>query len=214
MTVKEALSARRSVRAYKPDRIDAAVLAEILGAAERAPSWANTQPWQVFVAQGETLGRIRAAYLENYRDKVPGHPEVERPAQWTEETKRRQKALRPGMARDCGEAADQFAELNNRLFDAPAVIYVCVEKALSHWSLFDLGSYCQSIMLLAPAYGLATIPAITTVNFPDVLHRELDIPDTLSVAIGVAIGYADTGNAINNFRSEREDINSVVKYLE
>ena len=79
------------------------------------------------------------------------------------------------MLRDCGSAVDQFGILNQTMFNAPAVIYICMDKILSEWSLYDIGAFSQSIMLAAVEQGLSTIPAITLMLYPDVLRRELKI---------------------------------------
>ena len=51
-SVTEALTTRRTIRAFKPDRIDRDLLVKILEPALHAPSWANTQPWEIVVAAG------------------------------------------------------------------------------------------------------------------------------------------------------------------
>ena len=65
MDVVDALSTRFTVRAFKPDPIDRHTLEKVMEAALRAPSWANTQPWEIYVAGGEVLNRLRKAYLAN-----------------------------------------------------------------------------------------------------------------------------------------------------
>jgi hypothetical protein len=60
---------------------------------------------------------------------------VPRPTQWPESAKKRTKQLRPDMVRDCGGDADQFGMLNQTMFNAPAVIYICMDKTLTEWSL-------------------------------------------------------------------------------
>jgi len=52
LSVQNALKDRRTTRAFKPDRINRGVIAKILEPALHAPSWANTQPWEIFVAAG------------------------------------------------------------------------------------------------------------------------------------------------------------------
>ncbi|NLT40506.1 MAG: hypothetical protein GXX89_08610 [Clostridiales bacterium] len=213
MTVKEALYARRSTRAFLSKSVEEEKLRAVLEAAVRTPSWANSQPWEVFVATGDTLERIKKGYSEKYAQKAEAAPETPRPQAWSEAAKRRQKQLRPDMLRDCGSAVDQFGILNQTMFNAPAVIYICMDKILSEWSLYDIGAFSQSIMLAAVEQGLSTIPAITLMLYPDVLRRELKIPDNLKLTIGIAIGYADKENAINNFVSARDPISETVHFL-
>jgi nitroreductase len=212
MNVSEAIKARRSMRAFKPDPVDRNTLTTILQTALHTPSWANSQPWEVFVAEGEALKRIREGFAKCYAEQVKAEPEVSRPTEWTDAAKKRQQGLHPDMVRDCGEACNQFGPLNQRLFDAPAVIYLCVDKLLSHWSLYDIGAFTQSVMLMATEHGLGTIPAVTTVNYPEVLRKELSIPENLKVVIGIAIGHVDESNGINNFHSARSPLEEVVRF--
>ena len=214
MNVKEALDARHSTRAFLPKPVEKEKMNAILEAAVRTPSWANSQPWEVFVATGDTLNRIKSSYKQKYADKATATPETPRPATWSEAAKKRQQQLHPDMVRDCGDAVAQFGVLNQSMFNAPAVVYICMDKVLSQWSLYDIGAYSQSVMLAAIEQGLATIPAITLMHYPDVLRRELNIPDNLQLTIGIAIGYADKDNKINNFISSRSPLSETVHYFE
>ena len=210
MKVIEALNARHATRAFLSEPVEKEKLMAVLEAASRTPSWANSQPWETFVATGETLNRIRAGYKQKYAEQAQPAPETPRPARWSEAAKRRQQQLHPGMVRDCGEDAGQFGALNQEMFHAPAVIYICMDKVLSEWSLYDIGAYAQSVMLAAVELGLSTIPAITLMLYPDVLRRELEIPDDLKLTIGIAIGYADKERGINKFVSDRSPIHENV----
>jgi nitroreductase len=51
MDVITALKERRSIRKYKPDAITDMDLAEVLEAVRWAPSWANTQCWELIVVK-------------------------------------------------------------------------------------------------------------------------------------------------------------------
>ena len=44
--------------------------------ATHSPSWANTQPWEIFIAGGEVLEKIRRAYMENFAKDVPRDPDI------------------------------------------------------------------------------------------------------------------------------------------
>ena len=56
MDVIEAIGKRKSVRAFTPDPVSLDMLKEIVEQALRAPSWANTQPWEFAVVTGP-MGR-------------------------------------------------------------------------------------------------------------------------------------------------------------
>ena len=79
MTVKEALYARRSTRAFLSKSVEEEKLRAVLEAAVRTPSWANSQPWEVFVATGDTLERIKKGYSEKYAQKAEAAPETPDP---------------------------------------------------------------------------------------------------------------------------------------
>lgn len=210
MNVSEALQTRRSCRAFKPDPVDRGTLLAILNDALHAPSWANTQPWEIFVAGGQVLKEINQAYWENHRNNIPKSPDLPRPEGWPEFINERRKELFAGMVLSAGEAAKKFGELNQNFFHAPTVIYLCMDKSLTPWSVFDLGSLSQSIMLAAVEHGLGTMPAVTLIDYPEILRGKLDIPSDLSIIFGIAIGYEDHQHPINKFKSIRRPVSEVV----
>jgi hypothetical protein len=112
------------------------------------------------------------------------------------------------MEKSCGASVEQFAALNQNMFNAPAVIYVCIDKALSEWSLYDIGAYSQTFMLAALEQGLSTIPAITLTLYSDafIVRRELKILNNLKITIGIAVGYADRENGINKTGSTNSSV--------
>ncbi len=214
MNVIEAITSRRSARAFLSQPVEKDKLDAVLAAAVRTPSWANTQPWEIFVAAGKTLERIKQGYQHKYAEKAPIAPETPLPAKWSEAAQERTRQIHPDMARDCGGAVEQFGALNQTMFNAPVVVYLCMDKVLSEWSLYDIGAYSQSFMLAALEQGLATIPAITLVLYPDILRRELKIPDNLKITIGIAAGYADKEHGINKFVSARSPLTETVRFYE
>ncbi len=89
MNVSDALVSRYSVRAFRPDPIERELLLEIMKSAIHAPSWANTQPWEVFVAGGESLDRLRRGYTSRFDESAPPDPELSIPKEWPPSLKRR-----------------------------------------------------------------------------------------------------------------------------
>jgi nitroreductase len=211
MDVKEALEKRHSVRAFRPDPVEPEKLRTILQNSLRTPSWANSQPWEVYVATGATLERIKQGFKDAYESKTKVTQDIPRPKEWSEKAKARQMQLNPDMARDCGDSVKEFGHLNQVQFNAPAVIYIGMDKVLGEWSLYDIGAFTQSVMLSAVEEGLDTIPAIQLVNYPEVIRAQLDIPEDILITIGIAIGYSDTEHGINKFHSARDPFDSVVK---
>ena len=121
---------------------------------------------------------------------------------------KREEAL--GIARDDKAGRESMRAANYRFFNAPIVIYICMDRTLTPWSVFDLGLLAQSIMLAAEENGLDTAPAVMLVSYPDLIRAELGIPDTLSIIFGIALGFGDHKDPANKFRSLRRPLSEVM----
>ncbi len=74
MHVRDALERRMTIRAFKPDPVPRQTVLDIMADAARTPSWADSQPWEVWVAGGEVVERLRAAFVRAFEEGVPGDP--------------------------------------------------------------------------------------------------------------------------------------------
>jgi nitroreductase len=214
MQVTEALHARHSVRAFAATPVAREHIEALVAAAARTPSWANTQPWEVFVVSGSTLERIREGFAASREAELRPAPEVPRPATWSEAAKARLKELNDTQRAEHPEAFQDFLQLNREFFHAPVVVFLAVDDHFSEWGLYDIGAWSQSFMLAATEQGLGTIPAVQLVIYPQVIRQELDLPDNLRLVIGIALGYADTGHDINNYQSRRSPLSETVRYYD
>lgn len=218
MDVIEALNSRHSVRAYKPEPVGKDTLSDIFAAAARTPSWANTQPWEIFVAGGEVLEKIRSDYAAAFLSGAPREPHLPMPTEWPYAMQQRMAELLGGRVKALGLEEDEesvtraFAKLNQNLFGAPVVCYLCMDRSLTPWSIYDIGAFSQSLMLAAQQFGIASIPAFNLVAFPEILHRKLEIPEKLMILMGIALGYEDTGDRQNQYRSRRRSVEDMVKF--
>ena len=86
-----------------------------------------------------------------------------------------------------------------------------MDESLSEWSIFNLGSLSQSIMLAAQGDGVDTAPAVNLVAYPRIIRKEMEIPDNLTVVFGIAMGYSDRKSPQNTFRSKRRPLDEVVR---
>lgn len=219
MNVTDALNSRRSVRAYKSDPVSKETLLKIMTAATKAPSWADTQPWEIFVAGGEPLDRLRAGYQQRFEQGLPGQQEFPRPAQWPEALQQRMaqnaahRQSMMGVDPNDEEVRKASMRRNYTFFGAPAVIYLCMDKTLTPWSIFDMGILAQSLMLAAEDLGVSSIPAFSLVAFPDLIRSELKIPDDLLILFGIALGYEDTNDIVNKPRSLRRSVEDVIRLV-
>jgi nitroreductase len=105
-----------------------------------------------------------------------------------------------------------YREIGGRLFRAPVLVIMCMDRRLSTWSAIDFGLLSQTIMLAAEGYGVDSIVAQAFVSYPDILRKELGIPDSLQIVTGIGLGYANPKSIINTYRSPRRALQEVVTF--
>lgn len=64
-------------------------------------------------------------------------------------------------------------------------------------------------MLAAQEYDVQSIPAVAYVNHPDVVRRELEIPENKLIVFGIGLGYENKENPINRVQTKRKGLNEV-----
>jgi nitroreductase len=220
MDIAEAIDQRKSIRAFKSDPVSRDTLREIMELALRAPSWGNTQPWEFAVVTNRKLEEIKQAFVEK-ADEEP-NPDIRRPREFPQPHDTRYRALGrrilevKGIDRADKEERRRWNLQGLRLFGAPCVIYICIDRSLywqgdtlNIWPLFDCGLVVENIMLLATRHGLGTVPQIQAVVYPDVVRRVLEMPDSKLIVLGIAVGYPDWDDPVNQLRSEREPLENV-----
>ncbi len=225
MDVVQAIKERKSIRAFKPDQVPLDLLKKILEDAMRAPSWANTQPWEFAVATGEKLKAIQDAFAEQgAADWLKSQSEVARPYGFPEPYASRIKKMqikeRRGRTTELEpKEMEERMLINFRNYGATTCIYLLMdksiyrqEKGINVWGMYDSGSAVQNIMLLAVNYGLGTIAQAMAVVYPDIIHKELGIPEDKLIALGIAIGYPDWDNEVNEDYRDREPLDTMVKF--
>jgi nitroreductase len=223
MDIREAISQRKSIRAFKPDPVPQEVLSEIMELALRAPSWENTQPWELAVVSGIELENIKRGFIEVVAKDTT--VDIARPQQFPEpyNTRRRTVGIKlfevKGIQREDKEKRDSWRLQGLKNFDSPSVIYIYIDHSLyfqadglNVWPIFDCGSVAENIMLLATHYGLGTVAQAQAVTFPDILRKVLKIPDSKLMVLGIAIGYPDWDDPVNQFRTEREPLDKTAKW--
>ena len=217
MDISEAIYRRQSIRAFKSDPVPRDILKQILEESLRAPSWANTQPWEFAIATGKPLEEIRAGFLEK-RMTSPS-PDVARPPEFPERYAARIRVLDKQNRLVTQKDWESRQVHNFRHFGAPAVIYLLTRrefyyqtKGLNVWALYDCGAVVQNILLLATRYGLGTIVQAQAAAYPDLVRHALEIPESKIILLGIAIGYPDWEHPINQFRTEREPLDSITTW--
>jgi len=208
LNVSDAVAARMSIRAFKPDVPPAALVREILEAAARAPSGGNLQPWRVYALTGEPLAQLKAEVAANPMGE-PMEYDVYPPDLWEPLRTRRFKNgeelyASVGIPREDKPARlRQFAR-NGEFFGAPVGLFFCLDRKVGPPQWSDVGMYMQTVMLLATERGLDTCAQEYWARYPQTVAKAVGLPDDHMLFSGMALGWRDESAPINTFRSTRD----------
>ena len=212
-SVSEAVARRMSVRAFLPDPApSAAVVREILAAAQGAPSGGNLQPWRVYALAGAPLAELkaRAAAEPMQETEYPVYPEN----LWDPFRTRRYECGEDlyasiNIARDDKPGRYRQLARNTQMFGAPVGLFFCIDRKLGAPQWADVGMYMQSVMLLAIEKGLDTCAQEYWARYHQTVSNFLDLPADHMVFSGMALGYRDPDHPINGWRTRRDPFDVV-----
>lgn len=217
MNVSEAVTTRRSVRAFTDQPVELETLRRVLDTARWAPSGCNYQPWEATVLTGKPLADLQA--------KLAVSPPQAAEYDWTapggeDAYKQRLNGVSKGMfgalgiARDDGEGRMKAMMRNRDSFDAPALLLCYFPRLMKEPQWSDTGMWLQTVALLLREEGLDCCFQEYMALYATVIrdHIGLDHERTMFFC-GVAIGYRDPDAAINTFERERVPLDNQVTFL-
>ncbi|HEY0301393.1 MAG TPA: nitroreductase [Rhizomicrobium sp.] len=215
----DALHARKSVRAFKPDPVPRGTVEELLRLASRAPSGTNIQPWKVHIVAGEVRRQLEREVLA-HRDTNPPDDRAEFPRAgkrkepYVGRMRKLGKEMYSLIGIPKGDPAANWAQWgrNYRFFDAPVGLIFTVDKELDRMSYVDIGIFMQSFMLAAKAHGLDTCAQGAWSNYWTVTRRVLNVPEDEYIIAGMSLGYADETSPVNTLVAERETVESFATF--
>lgn len=226
--VDQAITSRMSARAFTAQPVPREVLTQLLELAARAPSGTNTQPWKVYVLQGQSrdslVEKVCAAHDEiranpelaaDYREPYDYYPE-----KWVSPfiDRRRENgwSLYSLLGITKGEKDKMHAQhqRNYRFFDAPVGLMFTLDRVMGRGSLVDYGMFLQTLMLAARGHGLHTCPQAAWNAFGKIILPHIGATDNEMLVCGMALGYADETEAVNTFHTPRESVASFTTWLE
>ena len=220
MSVIDALSNRYSCRRFKRDAVPIDLIYKILTAAQKTPSWCNTQPWDVHVVSGEALQALSEKLEKQAASGATPNPDFSFPERYEGDYRDRRKVCGLQLYKSVGiekgdtdRTRDQALE-NFRFFAAPHVMFLTVPSELGVYGAVDCGLYVSSFMLVANELGVATIAQAALASYPDVVREELNIGKERHLVCGISFGFEDLTHPINGYRTEREPIASVAKFIQ
>lgn len=209
MEFDQLIQARHSVRDFKAQPVSESDLRTIISQAQMSPSWVNSQPWHVYVANGETATQIRTAYANGAADGIKGHPDLPLTHRTDWSATAQANMANFATERDAMGIGETFVNSETEVFKAPTLVFLTIAKPSNPWSLYDLGLFSQSLMLASKNLGIDSIPAYNIVRYPDVLREIMAIPADQVIVMGIALGYA-TDNPINTFQPQRQAVDDVM----
>jgi len=213
------LRSRFSCRAFKSDAVPHETIERILNAAQRTPSWCNSQPWQVIVTEGEGTERLRRELTEAARSGSPNSADFAFPREYQGVYDQRRKesgfqlytAL--GIARGDKAAYGKQMLENFRFFGAPHVAIVTTEEALGIYGAIDCGAYVTNFMNAAEALGVAAIAQAALAAQTASIREHFDLPAERKVVCGISFGFADPDHQANSFRTARASLEEAAQFV-
>jgi nitroreductase len=227
MIVSDALSKRKSTRAFLNDAVPIDLINKILEQSLQAPSGDNHQPWEVAIVTGrkklDICNKLENAFLSGRPPAMdyeyyPQYKKSEKETNWFGRYKENRKACgialysQLGITREMKQRKENLYALNYRSFNAPVMLLFFIDKELGKGSYVDYGMFIQSIMLSAVEHGLATCPQGSLGEYGDIIRQELPKYKDKIVLCGMSIGYEDTNKTINKYRTTRHNLKEMVTH--
>jgi nitroreductase len=226
--VDAAITSRMSARAFTAQPVPRQTLTELLQVASRAPSGTNTQPWKVYVLQGNSRNTLCDKVCSAH-DAIRANPELA--AQYREEydyypekwvspyiDRRRENGWGLYGLLGIGKADKDKMHLqhqrNYKFFDAPVGLMFTMDKVMGRGSLVDYGMFLQNIMVAARGHGLHTCPQAAWNGFGKIILPHIGAgPDEMLIC-GMALGYADETDVVNTFKTPRVPVDEFTHWLD
>lgn len=227
-SVDAAITSRMSARAFLPAPVPRDTLEHLLQVASRAPSGTNTQPWKVYVLQGQSradlVQKVCAAHdalradpslAATYREEYDYYP-----TQWVSPyiDRRRENGWSLygllGIGKGDKDRMHAQHQRNFRFFDAPVGLMFTLDRVMGRGSLVDYGMFLQNLMVAARGHGLHTCPQAAWNGFARIILPHIGAGENEMLVCGMALGYADPDDKVNGFHTPREPVASFTHWLE
>lgn len=220
MDVTQAVASRRSIRAFKDQPVDRAVLTRVLEKAQNAPSGGNTQPWNAVMLAGEPL----AALLAKVADVIPQGlaayspeyniypPELDGAYATRRFGVGEAMYAALGIPREDKPSRLKWFGRNFQAFGAPVLMLVHTPRYMGPPQWSDMGMWLQTVMLLLREEGLDSCAQEAWAVYTKQIRECVDIPEDHIFFCGLAIGHGDRDQVINQFPVPRAPLDEVVRW--
>ncbi|WP_114636433.1 nitroreductase [Polynucleobacter necessarius] len=217
LTAAEAISSRMSVRAFTKETVSKQVILKLLNLAARAPSGTNTQPWKVYVLEGNILHKLCQQVCAAY-DQIDVNPELAKeyqpayeyyPAKWFSPYIDRRRENGWGLYGLLGITKGDKDKMhaqhrkNFEAFGAPVCFFFTIDKELGRGSMLDYGMFLENLMIAARGEGLDTCPQAAWNDYAKIILPIIGANENEMLVCGMALGYADKHEIVNTFHTLR-----------
>ena len=161
MTVQECIKGRRSIRKFKPDPVDHALLSEIIETSSFAPSWKNTQITRYIAIEGELKDKIAAEGTSPFPNN--------------------------GKIIENAPMLIAVTVIKNRCGYERDGSFTTPRK--DTWQMYDAGVASQTFCLAAYEKGIASV--ILGIFDQNKIESLLQLPEDRELVALIPIGYAD-----------------------
>ena len=214
--MKEAMETRRSTRVFSEKKVEKEIVEDMISLASSAPSALNLQPWEVVIVAGEEKERlsnvIRKAYNER---KVPCGPGARKkmPPEFYARQREALGMMEP-FINEAGHRFDTFINEGSCMFyDAPVAVLVFLDDSHSRRRMICIGVFLAHLLLAAHSLGLGTCPIGIINPYENEIREFLNIPEEKELMVGIALGYPDLDSPVNRIRTDRVDLNKMVRWV-
>ena len=217
MDLIEAIIKRKSIRDFTDKAVPESVIRQILEISCRTPSSVNSQPWEFAVLSGDVLDRIRVDNVAKLSKGENSNPDLVLPAMPKDGVyRRRQVELAKqlfslmNIPREDRDKRFDWIARGFKFFNAPVAILLLCDKSLPEvGALLDIGAIMQTICLTAMEFGLGTCIADQGIQYPEIIRRHTNIPETKRMLISIAMGYANWDFPANRLETTREPVENL-----
>jgi nitroreductase len=217
MDLLKAIKERKTIRAFKPDPVPKERIEEILRLAIHAPSAINLQPWEFIVVTGEEKERLGRRLIKAYKEKQiacnPGNVKP-LPKTYGKRGAKTLELMKP-FFEEMGVDINQYVnEGSCNFYGAPVAILLCLDDSFPKARMVDIGLALGYLVLAAHEFGLATCPIGLIIAYEEEIKDLLNISENKNVVIGVALGYPDSNIPINRFKSQRDNLEKFIRWID
>ncbi len=208
------LAQRHSCRDFIDEEVPRETLQQILATAQRTASWCNTQPWRLYISQGEHTRRLKHKLLAAVQQGGAAPEMPFPPAYEGEHLARRREAgfqlyAAAGIDKGDRERSRALSLRNFDLFGAPQCLVVTIPAYLGPYAAIDCGGWIANFLLAAQAHGIAAIAQAALAQQSPVLREHFSIPPGQTIVCGISFGFERSTSRLNAYRTRRAALDEV-----